>query len=181
MTQKNDPAAAAPENPAQPPAPIPEEEIARLAEEAAHWKELALRAHADMENLRKRTQADVEAAHKYAAGAVARELLPVVDSLENARAHARTALADGASDKAFLDNLLQGVEMTHRQFLDALKKQGVEQESALGKIFDPHKHKVIQEIEDKTKPAGTIVQELQKGYAIGGDRVLREALVVVSK
>ena len=52
---------------------------------------------------------------------------------------------------------------------------------ALGTVFDPNQHKVIQEVEDATKPAGTIVQELQPGYTIGGDRVLREAMVIVSK
>lgn len=178
MNKKNE--QAPPKIHDQTPAPIPEEEIARLTEEAAHWKDAALRGHAEMENMRKRTQADMDAARKYAAGGVSQELLPVVDSLENALAHARAEVS-GAAEQTFLNNLIQGIEMTHRQFLDVLKKQGVEQDAALGKIFDPHKHKVIQEVEDKTKPAGTVVQELQKGYTIGGDRVLREAMVVVSK
>ena len=71
--------------------------------------------------------------------------------------------------------------MTLKQFTSVLKAHGIERMACLGQIFDPYYHKVVQEIPDKEKPAGTIVQELQAGYTIHGDRVLREAMVVVSR
>ena len=71
--------------------------------------------------------------------------------------------------------------MTAGNLTSALKKQQIEKMESMGKVFDPNLHKVIQEVEDATKPAGTVVQELQTGYTIGGDRVLREAMVIVTK
>lgn len=153
--------------------------------DAAHWKDLALRATAEMENLRKRTQIDLEKTARYATGSFAKDLLPVVDCLEQAMACARQELdkeqAAGQPINPVLENLMKGVEMTQGNLMTALKKQNIAKMSGLGTVFDPNQHKVIQEVEDATKPAGTIVQELQPGYTIGGDRVLREAMVIVSK
>ncbi len=163
--------------------PAADEKIQALAEEAAHWKDVAARAQADMENLRKRTQIDIEKSLKYAAGNFAKELLPVADCLERAADCARQTLAT-AADKTcatVVENLLTGVDMTYQQLLTAMKKQGIERMNALDQPFDPNFHKAVQEVEDATHPAGTVVQELQPGYTIGGDRVLREAMVVVSK
>ena len=76
--------------------------------------------------------------------------------------------------------MIQGIEMTYKQFQNALNKNGIERIESMDKPFDPDKHKVVQEI-PSDKPAGVIVQELQPGYTIGGDRILREATVIVSK
>lgn len=150
-------------------------------EDAAHWKDIALRATAEMENLRKRTQIDIEKATRYANGSFAKDLLPVVDCLEQALSFARNESQKNTTENPILTNLIKGVEMTLGNLTTALKKQQIEKVPGLGQIFDPNVHKVIQEIEDADKPAGTIIQELQSGYTIGGDRVLREAMVIVSK
>lgn len=158
---------------------------AELTEEIAHWKDMALRATAEAENIKKRSAIDIAKANRYAMGAFAKDLLPVADSLEQALSYTRQEIdKEKSADKQInpvLENLLKGVEMTANNLTTALKKQQIERVDSLGKVFDPNIHKVIQEIEDPSKPAGTIVQELQPGYTIGGDRVLREALVIVSK
>lgn len=163
----------------------PNQALEQALAEAAHWKDLALRATAEMENLRKRTQIDLEKNARYATGSFAKDLLPVADCLEQAMACARQELdkeqAAGQPINPVLENLMKGVEMTQGNLMTALKKQNITKMPGLGTVFDPNQHKVIQEVEDTTKPAGTIVQELQPGYTIGGDRVLREAMVIVSK
>ena len=157
-----------------------------LAEEVLKWKDLALRSQAEMENLRKRTQIDVEKAHKYAVVSFAKELLNVADCLSGAISHAEKGIEKLSSEGneecvTFLQNLLKGVQMTEKQLFTAFEHNGIQKMPALGIVFDPNLHKVIQEIEDDTKEPGTIVQELQSGYTISGDRVLREAMVIVSK
>ena len=165
----------------------PQESVeAALVEEVQKWKDLALRSQAEMENLRKRTQIDVEKAHKYAIVSFAKELLNVADCLNGAVGHAEKGietLKQSGNDEcvAFLENLLKGVQMTEKQLMTAFEKNGVQKMQSLGVVFDPNLHKVIQEVEDDTKEVGTIIQELQTGYTISGDRVLREAMVIVSK
>ena len=169
----------------QQPKAEPDKELAKLTEEVAHWKDLAMRATAEMENVKKRAQIDITKANRYATGAFAKDLLPVADSLNQAIGFAQNEIekekSAGHPISPILENLLKGVEMTANNLTNALKKQQIEQMESLGKVFDPNLHKVIQEVEDATKPAGTIVQELQTGYTIGGDRVLREAMVIVTK
>lgn len=161
-------------------------ENAILLEEVQKWKDLALRSQAEMENLRKRTQIDVEKAHKYAIVSFAKELLNVADCLSGAIMHAEKGietLKQSGNEEcvSFLDNLLKGVQMTEKQLATAFEHNGVQKMQSMGMVFDPNLHKVIQEVEDETKEPGTIVQELQSGYTISGDRVLREAMVIVSK
>ena len=139
-----------------------------------------------MENLRKRTQIDIEKAHKYATVSFAKELLTVADCLAGAVSHAKTGIeklkAEGNDEcVTFLQNLLKGVEMTEKQLQTAFEHNAIQKMPALGIVFDPNLHKVIQEVDDETKEPGTIIQELQSGYTIAGDRVLREAMVIVSK
>ena len=165
----------------------PQENVeAALVEEVQKWKDLALRSQAEMENLRKRTQIDIEKAHKYAIVSFAKELLNVDDYLTGAINHAKSGIEkleqEGNKEcVSFLKNLLTGVEMTQKQLTTAFEHNTIQKMPALGVVFDPNLHKVIQEIEDETKEPGTIVQELQSGYTIAGDRVLREAMVIVSK
>ncbi|MBR5130449.1 MAG: nucleotide exchange factor GrpE, partial [Alphaproteobacteria bacterium] len=140
----------------------------------------AMRLQAEMENLRKRTAHDMENHMKYAQAGFAKDLLPVADCLANALDCAKKEL-ENASDKTFLQNMITGIEMVQKQLDSALKKHGVEKMSTLGVIFDPNLHQVISQIDDAEHPSGTIVQEMQTGYTIGGDRVLREAMVVVAK
>ena len=160
--------------------------IEELTQQAQKWQDLALRSQAEMENLRKRTQIDIEKAHKYAIVSFAKELLNVADCLNGAVSHAQKGietLKQNGNEECvtFLENLLKGVQMTEKQLMTAFEKNGVQKMQSLGVVFDPNLHKVIQEIEDDSKEVGTIVQELQTGYTISGDRVLREAMVIVSK
>lgn len=163
----------------------PSPSMEQLTEEVTRWKDAAARAMAEMENLRKRTRIDIEKATRYANATFAKELLPVADCLERATECAHQELenekAAGKSDCTAVENLLTGVDMTYKQLLDALGKQSIEKMDCLGKVFDPNLHKVIQEVDVPEKQSGTIIQILQPGYTIGGDRVLREAMVIVSK
>lgn len=156
-----------------------------LETEVAKWKDIALRSQAEMENLRKRTQIDIEKANRYANASFAKDLLPVADYLSGAIACAQKeiekAKAAGTECDIFLINLLKGVEMTQKQLQTVFEHHQIKKMETSGIVFDPNLHKVIQEIEDSNKEPGSIVQELQAGYTIGGDRVLREAMVIVSK
>jgi molecular chaperone GrpE len=128
-----------------------------------------LRAKAETENVRKRAQTDVAAAHKFAAEAFAESLLPVRDSLE-------AALASGDTR---LDSLRSGVELTLRQLDAAFDKASVREVSPAGEKFDPNRHQAISMIDADAEP-NTVVSVLQKGYLLH-DRVLRPALVTVAK
>ncbi|MBR5130866.1 MAG: nucleotide exchange factor GrpE [Alphaproteobacteria bacterium] len=162
------------------PQPSDKEETIKAIEECAEWKERAMRMQAEMENLRKRTAIDMENHLKFACSKFAKDLLPVADCLANALECAKKEIIQ-TPDNTFLSNMITGLEMVQKQLSDALKKQGVEKIESLGKIFDPNLHQVISQIDVPNTEAGIIVQEMQTGYTIGGDRILREAMVVVSK
>lgn len=163
------------------PAPVPQEQVEALAKEVLHWKDLALRTAAEMENLRKRCQIDMQNTAKYANKDFAKDMLPVVDNLENALKHTRVEMGKATESlPPFLTSLYQGVEMTHKQLLNALEKHKITKMQDVGQVFNPDKHQVIQQVEDPSKPAGTIIEEMQTGYELDG-RVLREAMVIVTK
>jgi molecular chaperone GrpE len=128
-----------------------------------------LRAKAEADNIRKRAQADVANAHKYAIESFAAELLPVRDSLEAAL----------AVDNSTFQSLRQGVELTLKQLDTALEKSGIKEINPVGERFDPHRHQAMTTV-DSDKPPNAVVHVLQKGYLLQ-DRVLRPALVTVSK
>lgn len=152
-------------------------ELEALKVEAAKFKDLYVRAEAEMENLRRRTQKELENRSKFAVSSFAKDLLSVGDNLTRAMA----ALPESERENEQIKNLMVGLDLTQKDLTQALEKNGVTAIESIGLVFDPNKHKVVQEIDDPTKPTGTIVQEWQKGYMIGGDRVLREAVVVVTK
>lgn len=149
--------------------------IEELQQQVEDWKDKALRALSEMENLRKRTQIDIEKNTKFALVHFAKDLLPVVDCLEGALA------CIPEQQNEIWKNIIIGIQMTHKQFLASLSSHGVKRMECLGQVFNPNYHKVIQEIDDEQKPTGTIVKELQAGYTIGDERVLREAMVIVTK
>lgn len=153
-------------------------EIEKLKKENADLKDKFLRTYAEMENIRKRSQLEIEKNAKVAIGDFALDLLPAVDNLERATAQQIPA---ELVDNAFVKSLLEGVQMTQKLLLKALEKNGVKAIESVGKPFDPNTQKAIQEVVDETKDDGTVVQEWQKGYTIAGDRILREAMVIVSK
>jgi molecular chaperone GrpE len=148
-----------------------------LAREVADLKDKLLRALAEMENLRRRTEREVADARIYAITSFARDLVGVTDNMR--RALDMVGLeqrADDSNAKA----LLEGVELTERELLRVLEKHGVRKLDPRGAKFDPNLHQAMYEVPDDSVPAGTVVDVVQAGYTIG-DRVLRPALVAVSK
>jgi molecular chaperone GrpE len=178
-----------PVNPAQGPEPVvskpyimpddPETgSVEALAKEAAESRDKMLRTLAEMENLRKRTAREVADARTYGISGFARDVLDIADNLQRAL-DAVPAEAKAAADPR-LKALIEGVELTERSLLNALEKNGVKKFDPAGEKFDPNFQQAMYEVPDPSVPAGTVVQVVQAGYTIG-DRVLRPALVAVSK
>lgn len=163
-------------------APAPEapfaDPLAVLAAENDELKDRVLRTLAEMENLRRRTEKEVKDARDYAVTAFARDLLSVADNFDRAIAHAPAELRDNEAGGG--KALIEGVELTGRELLKTLEKHGVRKLSPLGEKFDPNLHQAMFEIPNPQVVAGTVVQVMQDGFAIGG-RVLRPALVGVAK
>jgi len=165
---------------AAPPAasPEPADPTAALNEEIASLKDKLLRALAEMENLRRRTEREVADARVYGITQFARDVVTVADNMERALQALDAEIRDNAEPgvKALLD----GVELTERELIKALEKHGVQKLDPKGQKFDPHRHQAMFEVPDPSVPAGTVVQVVQAGYSIG-ERVLRPALVGVAK
>jgi molecular chaperone GrpE len=153
-------------------------EIERLEGEKGDLTDRLVRLAAEMDNLRKRTDRELTDARKYAVSKFAGDMLVVGDNLRRALGAVPADHRDSA-DEAW-KALMQGVEMTEREMDRLLEKNGVTRIAAVGERFDPHRHQAMFEIPDASVPAGTVVQVVQEGYQIG-DRVLRAALVGVSK
>jgi molecular chaperone GrpE len=149
-----------------------------LAAEAAELKDRLLRTLADMENLRRRTEREVAEARAYGIAAFARDMLAVADNLR--RALDAIAGEERASFPPAAIAFIEGVELTERELLKALEKNGVKRFDPLGEKFDPNLHQAMFEVPDPSSPAGTVVQVVQAGFMIG-ERVLRPALVGVAK
>ena len=181
-TARNSDAASAEENTAAPAAGAsvePAVESAEaLANEAAELKDKLLRALADMENLRKRTEREVMDARAYGIASFARDLLGVADNMRRALDAVVTDLRETA-DSGF-KALLEGVELTERDLLKTLEKHGVKKFEPYGEKFDPNLHQAMFEVPDPAATVGTVVQVVQAGYMIG-DRMLRPALVGIAK
>jgi molecular chaperone GrpE len=148
-----------------------------LAREAAETKDKLLRALADMENLRRRTEREIADARAYAISSFATDLIGVADNM-------RRALDAASVSKAAMDGparaLIEGVELTERELLKVLEKHGVRKFDPQGARFDPNLHQALFEMPDPNVPSGMVAQVIEAGYMIG-DRVLRPARVGVSK
>lgn len=153
---------------------VTEEAPDDLVAENQKLREDYLRAFAEVENTKKRCQQEIEKNNKYAIASFAKSLLSVADNLQRALDAAGKDADDACS------GLIKGVELTQNELNKVFDKFDIHKMDILGKVFDPNFHQVIQEVEDKSKPAGTIVAEVQTGYMIH-DRILREAMVVVTK
>ena len=149
--------------------PSQQEIIRQLELQAQEHYDAWLRAKAEADNIRKRAQADIANAHKYALENFAGELLPVRDALEAAL----------ASDNTTIEALRQGVELTLKQLNGAFEKGAIKEVNPAGEKFDPHRHQAMTTVESDKAP-NTVVHVLQKGYTLH-DRVLRPALVTVSR
>ena len=150
------------------------DELSRLKEENQKLKDSFLRAYAEAENTKKRCQQEIEKNSKYAISSFAKELLGVADNLQRA-----LSAADDET-KQRCEAFIKGVELTQNELTKVFGKFGIKKMESLNKVFDPNFERVVQEVEDKEKPAGTIIAELQAGYTLN-DRILREAMVVVTK
>ncbi|MFO1370928.1 MAG: nucleotide exchange factor GrpE [Candidatus Competibacteraceae bacterium] len=142
-----------------------------LAKADEHWK-LYLGAHAEMENLRKRTERDVQNAHKFALERFFGELLPVRDSLEMG-----LVAANGAVDLA---QLREGVELTLKQLAAAMEKFGAREVNPVGAKFNPSQHEAMAMLPTEQAEPNTIMQVIQKGYLLN-DRLIRPAKVIVAQ
>ena len=149
-----------------------------LEREHAEMKDRLLRTLAEMENLRKRTEREVAESRLYAVTSFARDVLGVADNMRRALEAVAPELRTSAQNGA--KALVGGVELTERELLKALEKNGIRQFTPQGEKFDPNLHQAMFEVPDATVPAGSVVQVVQPGYMIG-ERVLRPALVAVSK
>ena len=155
-----------------------EDPLARLEGEVASLKDQLLRALAETENVRRRTQRDREEQVRYAAAGFARELLNVADNLRRALDAVPAAALE--SDEA-LKTLADGVSLTERELLQVFERNGVRKiEPAPGERFDPNLHQAMFEVPNTGQPAGTVVQVMQAGW-IMHDRLLRPALVGIAK
>jgi molecular chaperone GrpE len=154
------------------------DETASLKEETAALKDRLLRAAADMDNLRKRAEREKAEATLYAATNFARDLLSVADNMSRALA-AVPAEAREQADEA-TKNLLAGVELTERELLKVFERYNIRRVETVGAKFDPNVHQALFEMPTSEHPPGTVVQEMQSGFAIG-DRCLRPAMVGVAK
>ncbi len=146
-------------------------EAARM--EASNNWDLYLRERADLENARKRHQRDKEDALRFANDRLLKEMVPVLDNLERAVAHAE----QGADNN---QGLLEGVNMTINQFRKVLEDFGVKPIKAVGANFDPNLHQAMGQIESAKQAPNTVVTEFQRGYLLH-DRLLRPSLVMVAK
>lgn len=144
------------------------QQVADLEAKAKDHYDMFLRATAEGENIRRRSQDEVSKAHKFAIESFADNLVPVMDSLQ-------AALADNTGD---LKKLREGVELTARQLAAAFERGKIVEVNPVGEKFDPHRHQAISMVPSEQEP-NTVVSVLQRGYMIA-DRVLRPALVTVS-
>jgi molecular chaperone GrpE len=153
-------------------------ELETLQQENAGMKDRLLRSLAEMENLRRRTEREVADAKTYGVANFARDMLVVADNLRRALDHLPAEMRESADAAA--KSLVEGVEVTERDFLSRLTRHGVKKLEPQGERFDPNLHEALFEVPDEDVPAGTVVQVIESGYTIG-DRVLRPAKVGVSK
>jgi len=149
------------------------DELVRLQEELVKAKDQTLRVQAEMQNLRRRSERDVENAHKYALDKFVGELLPVIDNLERAL---QTVDQDNDDSKSFVE----GVELTLKSFQDVLVRYKVEPIDPKGQMFDPELHQAMSMLEMPEETPNTVVDVFQKGYTLNG-RLVRPAMVVIAK
>jgi molecular chaperone GrpE len=152
-------------------------DAAALRTEVADLKDRLLRAAAEMENLRRRTEREMADARQYAVANFAREMLTVADNLKRAIA---AVPPDARAGDAALSNLMDGVEATERGLEQTISKFGVKQVDALGQKFNPEVHQAMFEVETDAVPSGAVAEVIQPGYTIG-ERMLRPALVGVAR
>jgi len=154
----------------------PSADLEALQAKVQEFQEQVLRSQAEMQNVRRRAEIDVEKAHKFAVEKFVKELLPVVDSLE--KAVESTEGQESSGD--LVASIRQGVELTLEMFLSGLKKFNVERLNPVGEPFDPQYHEAMSMVPAPNAEPNSVVAVMQKGYLLNG-RVVRPAMVMVAK
>ncbi|MFQ2024335.1 nucleotide exchange factor GrpE [Aeromonas veronii] len=150
-----------------------EAQLETAIQKAAEERERALRTAAEMENLRRRTELDVEKAHKFALEKFANELLPVLDNLERA-----IELADKENEA--LKPMIEGVELTLKSMQSGVAKFGLVAIDPINQPFDPNAHQAMSMVPSADVAPNTVIAVMQKGYDLNG-RVIRPAMVMIAK
>lgn len=146
---------------------------AELAQSQTGVRDAQLRAQAEIENIRRRAEMDVEKAHKFALEKFANELLPVIDSLER-------ALEVANKEDPQLASMIEGIELTLKGLLGAVRKFGVEVVGETGVPFNPEVHQAMSMMESEEVAPNHVLMVMQRGYTLNG-RLLRPAMVAVAK
>jgi molecular chaperone GrpE len=146
---------------------------AELAQSQTGVRDAQLRAQAEIENIRRRAEMDVEKAHKFALEKFANELLPVIDSLER-------ALEVADKENTELASMIEGIELTLKSLLGAVRKYGVEVVGETNVPFNPDVHQAMSMIESEEMAPNHVLMVMQRGYTLNG-RLLRPAMVAVTK
>lgn len=147
-----------------------DEALANALLEVEKFKDVALRAEAEMQNLQRRTAREVENAHKYGIEKFVQSMLPVVDSLEKA--------IESTGDSE--DAIAQGVRLCHKLMVDTLTKEGVQIIDPVGEPFDPNEHQAMSMVEHADMEPNSVLAVVQKGCKLNG-RLVRPAMVMVTK
>ncbi|WP_341665892.1 nucleotide exchange factor GrpE, partial [Vibrio sp.] len=148
-------------------------EAALLSSEAKlkEQQDSVMRAKAEVENMRRRTETEIDKARKYALNKFAEELLPVIDNLER-------AIQSADAENEAVKPIIEGVELTHKTFVDAVGKFGLKEINPEGEAFNPEMHQAMSIQESPDHESNTVMFVMQKGYELNG-RVLRPAMVMV--
>ncbi|MEM6581718.1 MAG: nucleotide exchange factor GrpE [Pseudomonadota bacterium] len=154
--------------------PSVEEIVAQLEQDAATAKDIALRAQAEAQNVKRRAEQDMEKARKFALEQFSKDLLAVVDNME------RGLEAAAGQEGEAVKSISEGVELTLKSLLDVLKKHQVEPVDPQGEPFDPNLHQAMSMVENPDVEPNSVIAVMQKGYTLNG-RLLRPAMVMVSK
>lgn len=148
-------------------------QLATLAAAYESAKDQSLRSQAEAQNARRRAEQDIEKAHKYGLEKIVNDLLPVVDNLER-------AIASIDVENELIKPLIEGIQLTHKSFLDALARHQVLVINPQGEPFDPNLHQAVSAVPNPDVEPNTVINCFQKGYTLHG-RLVRPAMVVVSK
>lgn len=148
------------------------EALGQAQAEITQLKDQLLRAHAEMENVRRRAMRDVDQARKFGAEKLANEMLPLKESLDR-------GIEATAADGATVASLREGLELTQRQFMSAFEKIGIEELDPVGEPFNPEFHEAMVMQPSADAEPNTVLQVIQRGYTLNG-RLMRPARVIVA-
>ena len=149
-----------------------------LDEENIELKDKLARTYAEMENQRRRYEKEKDEAFEYGGFSFAREALNLLDNLERSKISLQSD--ENLKDSQALKKTLEHIEIIYKDMISIFKKNHIEEIKAINEKLDPNFHQAMMEVEDDSRDAGTIVQEIQKGFTMK-DRLLRPSLVSVSK